>query len=130
MPTTNTVTTRKAREKFAKAHGGKNLLPAITQIAFGNGGHDIGGNPILPSDTVVQVPGEFLRKDILGTDVPVDMATTLRISGNLDFDEGNGEMVSAVGLYDSDGDLVAIKTFTPKYKDAATSIEISWDEQF
>lgn len=35
------VTTKKAREKFARAHAGEISLPQITQIGFGNGGHDL-----------------------------------------------------------------------------------------
>lgn len=128
MATENTVTTNIARAKFARAHKGDITLPTIAQIAFGDGGHDLGGEPIPPTGNETQVPGEFLRKPIDDTDLPI--STTLRILGSLDFNEGVGKHVSAVGLYDSDGDLVALKTFSPKIKDADTRIEVQWDEKF
>jgi len=128
MGTENTATTVKAREKFAKAHKGDITFPTVAQIAFGNGGHDAGGQPITPTGNELVVPGEFLKKAVSGLSHPVN--TTLRIEGNLDFTEGNGQQVSAAGIYDSDGDLVAVKTFTPKAKDEDTRIEVQWDEQF
>ena len=128
MSTQNTVTTRKAREKFAKAHAGAKPLPAVTKIGFGSGGHDVGGNPTPPSDTATSVPGEFLRKNITSTNYPV--TTTLQIIGTLDFSEGNGQLVSACGLYDAEGDLVALKHFRPKPKDEEGKLIIEWDEQF
>lgn len=128
MSTENTVTTIKTREKFAKAHAGQIALPTITQIAFGDGGHNVLDEPIPPTDDLVIVPGEFIKKDVETVELPVDI--TIRVTGALDFTEGIGKRVSAVGLYDSDGDLVGVKTFTPKNKDADTRLEIEWDEQF
>jgi len=128
MSTENTVTTVKAREKFAKAHKGDITLPTITKIAFGDGGHNLDGTPIKPTGTETEVPGEFIRKNIDGMSLPI--STTLQILGNLDFGEGEGKHVSAVGIYDSDDDLVALKTFSPKIKDNDTRIDIQWDEKF
>lgn len=128
MSTQNTVTTKVAREKFAKAHRGDITLPTITEIAFGDGGHNLSGEPISPSGNETEVPGEFVRKMIDGTSFPID--TTLRILGNLGFEEGEGKHVSAVGIYDSDGDLTALKTFSPKVKDNDTRLDIEWDEKF
>ncbi|MTV47772.1 phage tail protein [Heliobacillus mobilis] len=125
----NSVTTNAARAKFAQAHGGSAALPAITQIGWGNGGHNPAtSEPIAPDPAATQVPGEFLVKNIDGHSFPV--ATTLRITGSLGLTEGNGQNVSAVGLYDSAGTLVALKTFRPKAKDDETVMEIDWDEEF
>lgn len=128
MSTENTVTTLKAREKFAKAHAGVAALPVIAQIAFGDGGHDALGEPIPPTEDLVATPGEFIKKNIESVELP--NTTTIRVLGALDFSEGIGKQVSAVGLYDSEGDLVGVKTFAPKAKDTDTRIEIEWDEQF
>lgn len=125
---TYVVTTMKARGKFAKAHAGEIVLPKITQIGFGNGGHNLAGEPTQPTGLEVAVPGEFLKKNIESTAFPIP--TTLRLVGILDFAEGNGQNVSAVGLYDAEGDLVALKHFSPKPKDDETRIEFDWDEQF
>lgn len=129
MPTSNVVTTNLGREKLAKAHVGDAVLPAITQIGFGTGGHDTGtGEPTAPDPAATVVGGEVLRKNIESYSFPI--ATTASILGILDFAEGNGNSISAIGLYDSAGDLIALKHTTPKPKTADTRLEITWDEQF
>lgn len=128
MSTSYTVTTVKGREKFAKAHAGLITLPAITQMGFGNGGIDGFGNPTVPDDTSAQVSGEFLVKDFDSSTFVTP--ATVNVICTLDLAEGNGQDVSAVGIYDADGDLIAIKHFTAKPKDSETKIEITWDEQF
>ncbi|MEA4805073.1 phage tail protein [Acetobacterium wieringae] len=125
----NVITTVKGREKLAKAHMGTAALPAITQIGFGTGGHDTGtGLPLTPTGTETVVPGEVLKKNITSFSFPV--ATTAEIVGVLDYSEANGVSISAFGLYDSAGDLVALKYTTPKPKASDTRLEITWDEQF
>ena len=129
MPTTNVVTTDLGREKLAKAHLGSQALPAITQIGFGTGGHDTGtGLPLTPIGAETVVPGQVVIKNITSYSFPI--ATTAEIIGVLDFAEGNGVSISAFGLYDSAGDLVALKYTTPKPKASDTRLEITWDEQF
>lgn len=129
MPTLNVTTTKLAREKLAKAHAGESALPPIVEIGFGTGGHDvITGDPTEPSDEVNIVSDEVLRKAIEGYSFPVD--TTLRILGELDYAEANGEGISAIGLYDDDGDLVALKHTIPRIKTADMKLVIEWDEQF
>lgn len=130
MSAENTVTTVRAREKFARSHGGDRTLPAITQIAFGTGGHNPStGEPLAPSDSAVEVPGEIIKKSINTHSYPI--ATTLRVVGDVtDLDVATGEDISSCGIYDSDGDLVAIKTFSPKTMSEDMRIEITWDELF
>jgi len=125
----NTITTTKAREKFAKAHAGIAPLPPITQVGWGTGGHDPETRlPIVPTADVNVIPGELIRKDINGVEFPVP--TTLRIFVDLTFAESGDSEISCCGLYDADGDLVAWKTFKPKSMDEETTLEIDWDEQF
>ena len=128
MTTKNTATTETVREKFAKAHIDQAVLHEITQIAFGNGGHDGGGEPIEPDGTETQVPGEFLKKSIESSEYE-DLATA-KIIGELDYNEGNGEEVSACGLYDANDDLVGLKTFYPINKDDEMKIKVTWKEKF
>lgn len=128
MATTTTKTTKKAREKFAKAHAGEEELPKIDEIAFGDGGHDSNGEPVEPDDEAKEVPGEFRKKDI--EDVSVTSDTTVKVEGYLDGGEGEGKDVSSVGIYDEVGDLVAIKTFSPKTMDDETRLDIEWNEHF
>lgn len=125
----NSVTTKKAREKFAKAHGDGTAIPQITQVAWGDGGHDTTTrDPIQPTGDLLTVPGEFLKKNIDSISYPT--TTTLRINVDLEKAEGNGYDVSSCGLYDAAGDLVAVKNFAPKAKDNETEIIIAWDEEF
>lgn len=125
----NVITTVKGREKLAKAHMGAATLPAITQIGFGTGGHDTGtGLPLTPTGAETIVPGQVLKKNISSFSFPI--TTTAEIVGVLDYTEANGVSISAFGLYDSDGDLVALKYTTPKPKASDTRLEITWDEQF
>ena len=125
----NTVTTLKAREKFAKAHGDGEAVPKITQVGWGTGGHNPStGQPIFPDSNAQIVPGEFIRKAIAQRSYP--NSVTVRILGILESAEGLGQNVSACGLYDQGGHLVALKTFTPKGVDEDTRLEIEWDEEF
>ena len=125
----NSVTTVKAREKFAKAHGDATPVPKIAQVGWGNGGHDPATRqPTQPSGSSTSVAGEFTRKDIDGISYPV--STTLRIDVSLLKAEGNGYEVSSCGIYDTAGDLIAIKHFPPKTKDNETEIYVTWDEEF
>lgn len=126
---TNTITTIKAREKFAKAHGGIAPLPAITHVGWGTGGHNPETRqPIPPTADSNSIPGEVHRKEINGSEFPV--STTLRIFVDLKFTESGDNEISCCGLYDSEGDLIAWKTFKPKAMDEETTLEIDWDEQF
>lgn len=125
----NTITTNKAREKFAKAHAGVAPLPAITHVGWGTGGHDPSTRlPITPTPEINTIPGEIKRKSIKGTEFPVP--TTVRIFVDLLYTESGDSEISCCGLYDADGDLVAWKTFKPKSMDEETTLEIDWDEQF
>ncbi|MCF8020854.1 MAG: hypothetical protein K9L62_15860 [Vallitaleaceae bacterium] len=130
MSAENTVTTVVAREKFARSHGGDYTLPTVTNIAFGTGGHNVlTGEPIPPEDTMMEVPGEIINKSINSHEYPVE--TMLRVVGDVsDSDIGTGDDISACGIYDSESDLVAIKTFSPKTMSEDMTIEITWDELF
>jgi Phage tail-collar fibre protein len=122
------VTTRAARVKFAKAHGDGTVLPKITQVGWGTGGVDSGGNPTQPADTLTAVPGQVLKKNIDSFSYPIN--TTTRFQVSLTKTEANGSAISSCGLYDSAGTLIAVKHFPAKVKDGETEIFVTWDEQF
>lgn len=129
MSTANTITTAAARAKFATAHATSGVLPTIAEIGFGTGGHDPGtGLPTQPTGLETAVGGEVVKKAIesVNTTVP----TTAEVLGILDFSEGNGVSISAIGLYDSDGDLICLKHTEPSPKTAEKRMEITWKEQF
>jgi hypothetical protein len=129
MSTANTITTAVARAKFAGAHAGTDTFPTISQIGFGTGGHNPGtGLPTQPTGLETAVGGEVVKKNI--TSVNTTVPTTAEVLGILDFAEGNGVSISAIGLYDSDGDLICLKHTEPSPKTAEKRMEITWKEQF
>lgn len=124
----NSVTTATARAKFAQAHGSTGLLSKVVKMAFGTGGVDGSNNPIAPVTSATGLTTEVLRKDLDSVSFPT--ATTVRFTGTLLEAEGNGSDISEIALVDADGDVVAIKTFTKKSKDAESQLVFLWDEEF
>ena len=61
---------------------------------------------------------------------PVEDETTCRYSGTLDKGELTGKEISEMGLYDSDGDLIAYRTFLRKGKDEDIPLIFDMDEVF
>ena len=111
------VTTAVARKKLCMAHAGDRELPAITKMAWGNGGVDETGQPIATTGNEVGLYSELLVKDIESHEYVTGEQTTCRYTATLEADELAGEEISEMGLYDSEGDLVAYRTFLRKGKD-------------
>lgn len=125
---TNAIKTTTAREKFASGYNSGGL-PAITEVAFGDGGHNTDtGEPIPPDGSETTVPGQVIQKSINSSSIS---STTYTAVGIIDDTEISlGTNVSAVGFYDSEGDLVALKTFSPKGMTENMTIEVTWNDQF
>lgn len=111
----NVVITKKARAKLVKARAGAITLPKVAGMAFGNGGVNSAGTVISPLDTQAKLNHELYRKAIDKYSFPED--TTCRYECTLSESELAGEEISEIGLYDAEGDIVCIKTFTRKGKD-------------
>lgn len=109
------VVTKTARTKMLKARSGDIALPKIIGMAFGSGGVSSGGTVIEPSVDQVSLNNELLRKSVSGHEYLSD--TVCRYTCTLEPSELAGKNISELGLYDADGDLIAIKTFTAKGKD-------------
>lgn len=124
----NVLVTEKAREKMVKARAGVLTLPHIVGMAFGNGGVDSSGTVIPPSEGQTDLRSELLRKPIDGFEFPTN--TTCRYSATIGENELVGEEISEIGLYDEDGDIVGIKTFTRKGKDAEIEQTYTLDDIF
>lgn len=105
------------RKKLCKAHAGDITLPPITQIAWGDGGVTEDGVPKATTGNEISLYNELLKKNISGHMYPVEDETTCRYSGILDKGELTGKEISEMGLYDSDGDLIAYRTFLRKGKE-------------
>jgi hypothetical protein len=118
--TENQITTVAARKKMVQARAGKIQLPVIVGFAFGDGGVDENGEILIPSEKDSSLNHEFVRK-------PYDTCTmlddtTCRYECTIGEDELKGEKFSEVGLYDKDGDILNIKHFSEKGKDAGMSM--------
>lgn len=120
--------TKKGREKLCKAHAGDIELAKITKMAFGSGGVDESGNVIAATGEEVSLREELLKKDINTHEFPVE--TTCKYSTRLDKSELSNVNISELGLYDSDDELVAYKTFLPKGKDDDMEFVFEMDEVF
>lgn len=124
----NSVITKKAREKLVKARAGAISLPQIIGMAFGRGGVDENGNVIPPQESQEGLSQELLRKEISEYTFPAD--TTCRYECTLTESELAGEAISEIGLYDSDNDIVCIKTFSAKGKDDDVEQTYTLDDIF
>jgi len=111
----NVIITKASRMKLVRARAGAITLPPIVGMAFGDGGVDEQGEPVCPDEGQSGLSNELYRKAIDGYSFPED--TTGRYECTLSESELAGEYISEIGLYDSEGDIVCIKTFRKKGKD-------------
>ena len=112
---------------MVKARAGDITLPAITGMAFGDGGVS-GGAVVPPTANQTALNHELYRKAITSHEYP--SATTCRYVCTLTTSELAGESISEIGLYDSEGDLICIKSFLPKGKDSDTELTFVMDDIF
>lgn len=124
----NAVITKKGRQNLVRARAGVIQLPKIVGMAFGDGGVDAGGNVVPPAESQTGLTNELYRKAIDGYSFPED--TTCRYECTLTESELAGEEISEVGLYDENGDIVCIKTFTRKGKDDDVEQTYALDDIF
>lgn len=124
------VITAAGRKKLCRAHAGDGTLPAITKMAWGNGGVDETGQPISTTGNEIGLYNELLVKDIESHAYVNEEETTCRYTATLEAGELSGEEISEMGLYDADGDLVAYRTFMRKGKDADIPQIYDMDEIF
>lgn len=124
----DTVITVLTRKKTIQARAGARLLPVITGMAFGNGGVDQGGKPIAPSPNSNELRNELIRKEIDGYDFVSD--TACKYTCTLSESELEDEVINELAIYDSDGDLVCMKSFTDKGKDSDFEMTFSVKDVF
>lgn len=124
----NVIITKKSREKLVKARAGAIQLPKIVGMVFGDGGVDASGNVIPPTESQSGLTNEIFLKELDGYSFPAD--TTCRYECTLTESELAGEEISEIGLYDSEGDVVCIKTFKRKGKDDDVEQTYTLDDIF
>lgn len=122
------VVTNKAKQKMVKARAGILPLSKITGMVFGDGAKDSSGNILIPSSDENALKHELMRKEI---DRFVEVnETSYRYTCTLLKAELAGENLNEIALYDSDNDLVAIKSFMSKGKDGDMEMTFEIDDQF
>lgn len=122
------VVTLIARKKMVKARAGVIGLPPIVGMAFGTGGVDGAGDPVEPSVSDEGLKCEVYRKAVDNFTFTDD--TTCRYTCTLTANECVDEEISELGLYDSEGDIIAIKTFRGKGKDSDLEMTFRVDDIF
>lgn len=124
----NVIITKIARKKLVQARAGAIKLPVVIGMAFGSGGVDVNGIVVPPAEAQSTLKRELFRKTIDGYSFVAD--TTCRYECTLKEAELAGEYISELGLYDEEGDLVCIKTFTRKGKDDDLEMTFTLDDIF
>ena len=122
------VITLKARKKMVQARAGAITLPPIVGMVFGTGGVDEAGMPVAPSGSDEGLKQEIFRKELDSYTFTDD--TTCRYLCTLEVGECDNEEISEIGLYDSGGDITAIKTFKKKGKDSDLEMTFRIDDIF
>lgn len=122
------VITTKAKQKLLKARAGDQALSKIVGIAFGDGGVSSSGEVIIPEPSRNTLNNELMRKEVSEHTYIDDV--TCRYSCTLEARDLVGKSISEMALYDAAGDLVAIKNFFPKVKDADVEMTFNIDDSF
>lgn len=117
-----------ARKKMLEARAGIRALSPIKGVAFGNGAVNESGEVIVPNAGDVALKNELLRKDIDGYEIVSDLR--IRYICTLEKNDLAGEQINEVALFDTDGDIVAIKSFLNKGKDGDMQMIIEIDDTF
>lgn len=121
----NSLITLKGRSKMAKARAGIEPLPPIVGIAIGDGGVDANGNVTEPGDVLKH---ELLRRAVDKIEQLTE--TSYRFSLSLSKTELADKAISEMALYDTEGDIVAVKNFKRKYKDPDMEMVFEFDDVF
>lgn len=97
-------------------------------MAFGTGAVDASGVPIPPTANDSSLKNEIFRKAVDSYTFTDD--TTCRYLCTLSVSECAGENINEIGLYDEDGDIIAIKSFKNKGKDSDLEMTFQVDDIF
>lgn len=124
------VITVTGRKKICKAHSGDITLPVLAKIAWGDGGVNENGEPIIATGNEIGLYNELLKKDIEKHVYVNEDETTCRYTATLEKGELTGKEISEMGLFDEEGDLIAYRTFMRKGKDEDIPQIYDMDEIF
>lgn len=102
---------------FSSPVGVTEPFPVPFFMAFGDGGHT-GGTPDPENSAATGLSNELLRVRVFANRV-ID-ANTLEVTGQIGYSDLDGVDVSEIGLFDSFGQMLAIKHIEPRTKAAQT----------
>ena len=123
----NSVITKTRRRKLCMAASDpEKPLAVITHVAFGNGGVNESGEPLVPLETQTALNSELARYEVESVTYPAE--TTARYAVTIPKDAMVGEEINEAALVDRD--VVAIKTMYPKKKDEDVSFTFEFDDEF
>ncbi len=117
-----------AKKKMVSARKGEIALPVITGIAIGDGAMDADGNLISPTEGDNFLRNELLRREYSRCEKVSE--TCYRYRMELTADELAGKKINEAALYDADGDLLAVRVFTAKPKDADMEMAFEFEDRF
>ena len=125
----STIVTTKAKKKMVEARAGIATLPKITGMAFGTGGVNSSGTIIDHTAGQNALYNEVYRQAVDGytviSDTVIRYACTIAAGSIAD-----GTNISEIGLYDSAGDFVALKSFHAKGIDSDMDMIFECDDTF
>jgi hypothetical protein len=128
MPNTSVITMYR-RELLCQATSGEiSAVPAIVEVAFGSGGVNASGYPLVPSELQTALNNEVARYPVSSIAYPV--STTARYTAVIPANALAGVNISEAALVDAAGGLCAIKNMYAKRKDAGVSITFTFDDEF
>ena len=125
----STIVTTKAKKKMVEARAGIATLPKITGMAFGTGGVNSSGTIINHTAGQNALYNEVYRQAVDGytviSDTVIRYPCTIAAGSITD-----GTSISEIGLYDSAGDFVALKSFHAKGIDSDMDTIFECDDTF
>ncbi len=128
------VLCKKFREKIAGHLAGTKTLKPVKYMAFGDGGHTSDLKPISPSEDWTALKHEVLRKECAAVRLEADDEDGSLLvvvgKGTVENNELIDVQMSEAALVDADGELIGIKTFAPKVKEADERYQIEIKVRF
>ena len=117
------------RIKLAQITSGKiDKIPKIAYMAFGSGGVDENGDPIMPSAEQTELNNEICRVPIYSVEFTEE--TTVKYTAILPQGQCTGEKINEFALIDEDGHLCAVQNTYTKQKDEDLTMTWEIEDQF
>lgn len=116
------------RRRIAKHMADNSPLPPFSFVAFGDGGHNADLTPKAPDPDALGLAHEVMRKPLAGITQPTPYV--VECEGRIEAGELTGIYVSEAALFDADGQIVALKTFAPKIREADELYQVFIEPRF